>query len=126
MQQHARTYSVLTHTLDPWGGVKDQTIFFLKVVMLHIKISGMELEAPYKHINCPYTHHRPMCWGQKVKTFLLKVVMLHIKFKGMEHTVSCKHIFCHYTHPNPPYGVKWSNIFGESNHVAYQVTWYGT
>ena len=26
MQQHASTYSVLTYTLDPWGGVK--TFFF--------------------------------------------------------------------------------------------------
>ena len=28
MQQYATTYSVLTHTLDPWGGTKGQNIFF--------------------------------------------------------------------------------------------------
>ena len=28
MQQHAHTYSVLTYTLDPLGGVKGQNIFF--------------------------------------------------------------------------------------------------
>ena len=50
MQQHASTYSVLTGTLDPWGGVKGQTLFFLKVVMLHIKSIGMEHRAPCKHI----------------------------------------------------------------------------
>ena len=37
MQHYASTHSVLTCTLDPWGGVKDQT-FFLKVVKLHIKL----------------------------------------------------------------------------------------
>ena len=36
---HASTYSVLTHTLDPWGfGQKVKT--FLNVVMLHIKLKG--------------------------------------------------------------------------------------
>ena len=42
MQQRTCTYSALTYTLDPWGGVKGQNIFFLKVVMLHIKLVGME------------------------------------------------------------------------------------
>ena len=28
IQHHASTYSVLTHTLDPWGRVKGQYIFF--------------------------------------------------------------------------------------------------
>ena len=28
MQQHASTYAVLTHTLDPWGGIKGQIIIF--------------------------------------------------------------------------------------------------
>ena len=37
-----KPYSVLTHTLDPWGGIKGQNIFFLKVVKLHIKLIGME------------------------------------------------------------------------------------
>ena len=27
IEHHASTYSVLTHTLDPWGGVKCQNIF---------------------------------------------------------------------------------------------------
>ena len=30
MQQHASTYFVLTHTLDPWGRVQGQNIFSLE------------------------------------------------------------------------------------------------
>ena len=40
MQKHTSTRSILTHTIDPWGGVKGQNIFLLKVVMLHIKLKG--------------------------------------------------------------------------------------
>ena len=28
IEHHASTYSILTHILDPWGGVKAQNIFF--------------------------------------------------------------------------------------------------
>ena len=55
MQQHASTYSVLTHTLNPWGEVIGQTRFFLRVVMLHIKLKGVELRAPR-----PYTPPKPV------------------------------------------------------------------
>ena len=44
MQQHVITYFVFTHTLDPWGP-KVKTTFFLKLVMLHIKLMGMEHRA---------------------------------------------------------------------------------
>ena len=40
MQQHARTYSILTQTLDPLDEVEGQNDFFLNVVMLHIKLEG--------------------------------------------------------------------------------------
>ena len=92
MQQHASTYSVLTHTLDHLGGVKDQNIF-LKVVFLHIKLKGMEHRVPCKHIFCPYTPST-LGLGQKVKAFVLNLVMLHIKLKGMELTTPSKRIFC--------------------------------
>ena len=75
--------------------------FFLKVVMLHIKLKGIEHRAPYKHINYPYVHlSRVGSKGQNI--YFLKVVMLYIKFKGMEHTAKCKHIFCPQTHPLSP------------------------
>ena len=45
MQQHASTYSVLTHTLDPWGGVKGQNNFFSEVVMLHFRNRFSHVEA---------------------------------------------------------------------------------
>ena len=46
------------HTPDPcFGG---QTVIFLKEVMLHIKLKGMEHRAPYEHIICPYSHPQPV------------------------------------------------------------------
>ena len=117
------TYSLLTHTRDPWGGVKGQTIFTLKVVMLHIKLEGgMEHRALYKHMFCPYTHPRPPVVGLKSKHFFLKVVMLHVKLKEMGHRAHRKHIFCPFRPPRPPVvGSKVKTFFSESSHVAYQI-----
>ena len=48
------------------------------MVMLHIKLKGMELTITYKQIFCSYTYPGPLVWGQKVNLFsFLKVVMLH-------------------------------------------------
>ena len=69
-------------------GSKVKTFFFLKVVMLHIKLNGMGHRAPNKHIHifCPYTH-----LGLKSQTmFTQKVVISHIKLKRMEHRAPCK------------------------------------
>ena len=74
---------MITHTLDPWDGVKRSKHFFLNVVMLYIKlhVKRMELRAPYKHIFCPYTHPQPV--GRVIKgKKKLNVVMSHIKLKG--------------------------------------------
>ena len=65
MQQDASKYSVLTHTLDPWDVVNIRNFFFLKEVMLLIKLMGMENRAPCKHIFCPYTP-LTLLWGQTV------------------------------------------------------------
>ena len=118
MEQHACTYSVLIHTIDPWGGVNGQNILRSHVAY-QVKRNG-----PYrlcKHILYPYTHTRPLGWSQRSKHFfLLKVVMLHIKLKEIEPRAPCKHIFYPYTLPQP---VGW--IKGENNskggHVAYQI-----
>ena len=40
MQQHTSTYSVLTHTLDPWGGVKSQNIVFSDSSHVIYQING--------------------------------------------------------------------------------------
>ena len=77
--------------------------------MLHIKLKGMEHRVPCYHIFCPYTHPRPLGWGQK--SFFLKVVMLQIKIKGMEHSAPFKHLLCPYKHPQPLDGVKRQDIF---------------
>ena len=57
--------SVLTHILDPWGGVKGQHIILMKIVMLLIKSVGMEPRATCKHIFCPYTQPRFPRLGSK-------------------------------------------------------------
>ena len=90
----------------PHGVRSKVKTFFLKVVMLHIKLMGTEHRAPCKHRFCPYVHPRPLGWVKRSKHFLLKVVMLHFKLKAMEHRAPCKHI-CHaYTHPHPVGRVK--------------------
>ena len=42
IEHRESSYSFLTHTISPWGRVKRSTIFFLKVVMLHIKLKGKQ------------------------------------------------------------------------------------
>ena len=87
--------------LDVVGwGQKVKTFFLLKVVMLRIKLKGMDHKAPCKNIFCPYTHPWSLGWDQKIKTYLfLKEVLLYIKLKRMELRAPCKHIFCPYTPP---------------------------
>ena len=88
MRQYASTYYVLTHTLDPWGGVKDdpwegskvKTIIFLKVIMLHIKLIGMESRATHNHIFCPYTHPLSLGLGQKINIYFFLKVPCHVAY----------------------------------------------
>ena len=49
---------VLTYTLDP--GVGSKEFFFLKVVMLHIKLKEMKRTIKCKQIVCLYKH--PLPW----------------------------------------------------------------
>ena len=86
MQQHGSKYfRVDTPSTTGGLGSKGHNIFFLRVVMMHIKLRGMEYRAPCKHLFCLYTHPQPWGWGQKVKTFFfLKVFMMHIKLKEID------------------------------------------
>ena len=85
-------YSVL-RLLAPGARSKVEALFFLKVIMLHIKFKGMEYRAPCKHIFCPYTHPRaPGARSKGRNIFFLKAVPLYIKLKGMERRALCKHI----------------------------------
>ena len=61
------TYFVLHAPLTP-DGVKRSNIFFSERKMLHIKLKGIEHRAPCMHIVCPYTHLRPLRWGQNIFT----------------------------------------------------------
>ena len=83
------------HTLDPWGGVKGQNNFFLKVVILHIKLKGMEHRAPCKHIFCPLTHTLDPGVESKIKTFFFSESshVVYIKLKPMDPRAPCTYIF---------------------------------
>ena len=54
------------HTpFGPRVGSKGRNIFLLKVVMLYIRLKGMELRVSRKHIFCPYTHSQPVGWVKR-------------------------------------------------------------
>ena len=84
-------------------------IFFLKEVMLHIRLKRMEHRASCKYIFCPYIHSTTN--GVEGKRKFLKVAMLHIKLKVMELRVHvlCKHIFCLYKHAQHVGWLMWSS-----------------
>ena len=42
---------------------------FQNMVMLHIILRGITNAATCKYIFCPYTHPRPLGWGQRSKHF---------------------------------------------------------
>ena len=118
IEHDASTYTVLTHIIDPWVGVKGLNIqvSFLKVVMLHIKLMGMKHRAPCKHIFCPYKRTRPIGWCHAA---------YQIKEKGTKSP--CMNILCPYTLPQPPDGVKNVKQFcSERRDVAYQIKGNGT
>ena len=59
--------------------------FFLKVVMLHIKLKEMERKVPCKHLHSVLTHTLGPRGRVKGENFFLNVVMLHIKLKGKKY-----------------------------------------
>ena len=59
-----------THPQPP-DGFKRSNHFSLKVVILRIKLKGLEQRAPLKHLFCPCTHILRPCG--KVKTFLSEI-----------------------------------------------------
>ena len=90
---HAHILSLNT-TSTPWVRSKGQTVFFLlKVIILHIKLKGMNIE----HFGGTYSVLarilKPQMWSNGQNIFFLKVVRLHIKLKVIEHRAPCKHIF---------------------------------
>ena len=61
---YACTYCPYTHP-QPIALVRNfsknvKKLFFLKVVILHVKLKGMEQRAPCKHIFYPYTQPLPL------------------------------------------------------------------
>ena len=83
IEHHASTWSILTRTLDPWGGVKMSKHFLLKVVILHIKFKGKKHRAPCKHIFCPNTHLNPYI-GSKGQNIFYECSHVGNQIKGKE------------------------------------------
>ena len=72
MQQQASTYSVLTHTLDPWDGVKRSKHFFTGSSHVAYQIKRNETQSTMQahilslHTSRPLRRSRPLGRGQKV------------------------------------------------------------
>ena len=91
-------------------GSKGLNILFLKCVILHIKVKGMEHRAQRKFIFCPYTNPLPLGSRQTVKFFFcLKVSCCISKEWSMEHHASTHYILTHTL--SPWRGVKKSKDF---------------
>ena len=69
---HECSNMILKHALDPWGGIKNQTFFYLNVVM--------RKECNIEH-NVSTYFVLTLWWGQKVKTFFSE--SSQIKLKGI-------------------------------------------
>ena len=54
-QINESNFSVVLHTLDHWRGSKGQSIFFLKMVMLHIKLKGKKCRIASKMFELIHT-----------------------------------------------------------------------
>ena len=98
------------HT-HPTLGDRVKIQLFQNMVMLHIKLNGTTQAATCKRILCPYTHPRPLEWGQRSKLFFSE--SSHVAYqvrreRSIEHHAS---IYSVLTHPRPLGGVKGKNIF---------------
>ena len=120
MKQHGGKYFTPTHP-QPGGGVKRSKYFFLKVVMLHIKLKGMGHRAwgieHHPSTYSVYTHTlRPR---GMVKTFFSESshVAYQIKLCSVEHKASTYSVFTHTCGPSGAF----KTFFSESSHVAYQI-----
>ena len=80
---HAHILSLHTYS-TPLVGSKGQPIFSLEVVILHIKLKGMEHRAPSKRICFLYTHPRPLGWDQRSKHFFTESSHVAYQSKGNE------------------------------------------
>ena len=69
-----------THTHDPRGWVqKVKTIFFLKLVMLYIKLKGKECRKPLKQIFFPYANRWPFGYHPVLFIICILVQVVYIK-----------------------------------------------
>ena len=90
MQQHDSKYFAQRPLSESWVGVTRSKFKFLKnLVMLYIKLNGIEDAATLLQIFCPQNPiPLPRGKGQKVNFHLFQNVMLHIKFKGIRYAAT--------------------------------------
>ena len=80
-KHHANTYSVLTHTLDPWGGVKGQNFFSESSHVAYQIRKEWSLSTMQTHILFLHTPLTPGV-GSKVKTFFSESSHVEYQIKG--------------------------------------------
>ena len=73
-------------------GVGSKGLFdsFLKVVMLHIKLTGMKYRTPCKQLFCLFIHARSLGVAKGQNNYFLKVFVLDFKLKGKTCRKTCK------------------------------------
>ena len=74
--------------------VKRSFLSFMKVVRLHVKLTGMKQRTQCNKYSA-LLHRQPPDGVKKVKTFFLRNVMLHIKLKGKKCRTICKFDLMH-------------------------------
>ena len=93
-------------------GSKGQMQLFQNMIMFHIKLNAITNAATCKHIFCPYTHPRPLGWGQRSKQCFSE--SSHVAYQ-IRRELSIEHHAITYsvlTHTLDPWGgVKGQNIF---------------
>ena len=99
MQQHASTYSVLTHTLDPCGGVKGQNCFSESSHVVYKIKWNRECSNMQAHILSLHTPSTPAL-GSKVKFSESSPVAYQIRREwNIEHHASTYFVLTHRLDP---------------------------
>ena len=104
---HANLFYVLTHTLDPWGEVKCQIIFFSESSHVAYQINENRaystMQAHRLSLHLPSAPGK----GSKVQNiFFTESSHFAYQTKLYDYIALCKHILCPFIHPQTPDGIK--------------------
>ena len=106
MQQHGSKYFACRHTLDPGVGVKRLKHVSLKVVMMHIKLKGMEHKASFAGTYSVLTQTLGP-WAGSTGQIIFSSESCRVAYQIKGNRAPHKHVFCTYTHNQPQeFGLK--------------------